>query len=56
MIVQNRYEYYASTGKVFTRWFDIKEFDSLEECKYYISSRPKIINKLKNEYRIKDEL
>lgn len=55
MRVEERYETYTPNGKEFTKWFkQIYKFESEEQAMAHIKSQPKVINKLKHEYRIID--
>lgn len=52
MKVMERYEYWGSNGKQFTNWFTSQYFKTKEEAEDWIKKQPKVINKLKYEFKL----
>ena len=51
--IEEQYEYYGPNGKEFTKWFrQGGKYNSEQEALEAIKKQPKIINKLKHNYRV----
>ena len=51
--IEEQYEYYGPNGKEFTKWFrQGGKYNSEQEALEVIKKQPKIINKLKHNYRV----
>lgn len=51
MNILTRYQRYTREGIEWTKWYISKKVESKEDAEKYIKNAPKIINKLKLEYK-----